>query len=178
MTDLIRREDALAAAPHCSMCDWDKSISALPAVTVGADAVLEAAHKYLLEQYGASPLAHPTDRARILAALEPVAAPRRYMGQIMAECDCSRQGECEAAQKCLAVAAPITVSDAGGVTYGLPALQSGEVPASSAPTPDPAAIREAALREVLDILESYGAAGEAIADEVAALIPKGTADDR
>ena len=42
---------------------------------------------------------------------------------------------------------------------------------------DPAAIREAALRDVLDILESHGAAGEAIADEVLALIPtKGAAE--
>jgi hypothetical protein len=29
-------------------------------------------------------------------------APRRYMGQIMAECDCQREGECLSAERCLA----------------------------------------------------------------------------
>ena len=56
-------------------------------------------------------------KARILAALEPVAAPRRYMGQIMAECDCSRQGECEAAQKCLAAPDPAAIREAWEKAY-------------------------------------------------------------
>lgn len=29
-------------------------------------------------------------------------APRRYMGQIMAECDCPREAECQAAGRCIA----------------------------------------------------------------------------
>lgn len=72
MTDLIRKSDALAAAK--GFIGAETVIAALPAVTVGADAVLDAAHRYLLEQYGASPLAHPIDRARILAALEEALA--------------------------------------------------------------------------------------------------------
>jgi len=40
--------------------------------------------------------------ARILAALDLTPAPRRYMGQIMAECDCPREAECQAAGRCIA----------------------------------------------------------------------------
>jgi len=40
--------------------------------------------------------------ARILAALDLRPAPRRYMGQIMAECDCPREAECQAAGRCIA----------------------------------------------------------------------------
>jgi hypothetical protein len=32
--------------------------------------VLDAAHDYLVEQYGSSPLKHPIDRARIMAAID------------------------------------------------------------------------------------------------------------
>ena len=53
--------------------EWNRR--ALPARGVGADAVLDAAHAYLVQQYGHSALAHPIDRARILAALEPALAP-------------------------------------------------------------------------------------------------------
>ena len=55
------RAEAIAA--------WNRR--AIPARGVGADAVLDAAHAYLVQQYGHSALAHPIDRARILAALEP-----------------------------------------------------------------------------------------------------------
>lgn len=74
MTDkLIRLRDALAIVEeYVGLYD---AIADLPAVTVGVDAVLDAAHEYLTQQYGASPLCHPIDRARIFAALEPVAAP-------------------------------------------------------------------------------------------------------
>ena len=80
--ELIRRDDVLKWA-----CDSDLDLAARkadcqchphpPRRDGRADAVLDAAHKYLLEQYGASPLAHPIDRARILAALEPVDAGQK-----------------------------------------------------------------------------------------------------
>lgn len=40
-----------------------------PAPTVKPEDVLDAAHDYLIANYGSSPLAHPVDRARILSAL-------------------------------------------------------------------------------------------------------------
>jgi hypothetical protein len=36
----------------------------------------------------------------------PIEGERRYMGQIMAECDCSREAACEEAQRCLASTGP------------------------------------------------------------------------
>lgn len=39
---------------------------------------------------------------RILAEIKGV-KPRRYMGQIMAECDCQREAECLAAEQCAAM---------------------------------------------------------------------------
>ncbi len=39
---------------------------------------------------------------RILAEIKGV-KPRRYMGQIMAECDCQREAECLAAEQCAAL---------------------------------------------------------------------------
>ena len=73
--DLIRRGDIgprLAEAGFGGEFLQD-AITALPARGVEVDAVLDAAHSYLMEQYGSSPLGHPADRARIRAALEPAA---------------------------------------------------------------------------------------------------------
>lgn len=39
--------------------------------------------------------------SNMIAGFDPPMS-RPYMGQIMAECDCSRMAECEAAQRCLA----------------------------------------------------------------------------
>ncbi len=47
---------------------------------------------------------HESDAAAILALLPATNEKRltRYMGQIMAECDCPRQDECQNAERCLA----------------------------------------------------------------------------
>lgn len=37
-----------------------------------------------------------------VARLDLMPAPLRYMGQIMAECDCPREAECQAAGRCIA----------------------------------------------------------------------------
>lgn len=72
MTDMIRKSDALAVVLlGGSPVGMSNRIAALPAVTApqGVDAILDAAHDYLVQQYGYSPLKHPVDRARIMAAL-------------------------------------------------------------------------------------------------------------
>lgn len=148
--DLIRRGDAMAAV-RTSDFRWEAeaAIAALPAVTVGVpEAVIHrSVLDWIRDDTGAAiKMTITPDQAnaltgRILAALEPVAAPRRYMGQIMAECDCSRQSECEAAQRCLAAPDP-------GHHVNEP--PKSEHDAGNVLTPDPAAIREAALREAAE----------------------------
>ena len=78
---LIDKAEALASIEKAlnnatgDLYDAYAAIAALPARGEhGVDAVLDAAHDYLMEQYGYSPLKHPTDRALILAALSPTDA--------------------------------------------------------------------------------------------------------
>ena len=113
------------------------AIAALPAVTVG----VPVAHAYIVEgeceqiEWGAEYCLPDDPALTMLYALDITPAPvtrRIYMGQIMAECDCPRSEECEAAQRCLA-----------------------ETPAPA--QPDPAAIREAAelIARVQRIIEDW-----------------------
>lgn len=70
--DCLTVEKAKAAA----QADYEARIlAALEAPDAGVvaelvEATLDAAHAYLVEQYGSSPLAHPVDRSRVLAKLE------------------------------------------------------------------------------------------------------------
>ena len=89
---------------------------------------------------------------------------RIYMGQIMAECDCPRQEACEVAQKCLAEKPqPITPEEVfmEAVWDALKADTSdlGKQARILAAFRD-AAIREAALRNVIEILEEEGWVGD------------------
>lgn len=106
--DLIRRGDALEA-----VAGWEipsTAIAALPAVTVGVPeaTVYRAVLDWIRDDAGAAvKMGMTPDRAnaltaRIMAALGVTPAPRRYMGQIMAECDCPREAECQAAGRCIA----------------------------------------------------------------------------
>lgn len=109
--------------------DMLKAIAALPAVTVGvkplvweagerdqrrADSILGEfcvmffggrwfyqgePRKGMLDAQAA---AQADYEARILAALGVTPTPLRYMGQIMAECDCQREAECQAAGRRIA----------------------------------------------------------------------------
>ena len=128
--DLIRRGDALAIVVRdrvptnrtgsefrvVSTQDMLKAIAALPAVTVGVRPLvwepltLKGLHAFC-PLFGVVHYADDADdaakqdaarAARILAALDLTPAPRRYMGQIMAECDCPREDECQAAGRCIA----------------------------------------------------------------------------
>lgn len=165
--DLIRRGDALAEIRRIfnGYPNWvTDAIAALPpakqddlasgkAVTVSAADLLKDVPRYNgWNDYNPSKIMYEAD---VLAALEHVAAPdpalRPTMTDMMVDPD---------------------MLDAF--------MEANPLPPDPAPT-DPAAIREAALRElreVMDILESHGAAGEAIADEIAAPIQKGDTDDR
>lgn len=118
--DLIRRGDAL----ECFMGydrtgDIKDAIAALPAVTVGVTTEDIDALAYRFWSIHPKDIPEPigmpegykggrrawffaTEIRRILAALDLTPAPLRYMGQIMAECDCPREAECQAAGRCIA----------------------------------------------------------------------------
>lgn len=94
--DLIRRGDALECFMGLDRIgDIMDAITALPAVTVGMPCTWPSCgHTANGQCQGMG--------VRILAALTTTPAPRRYMGQIMAECDCPREAECQAAGRCIA----------------------------------------------------------------------------
>lgn len=104
--DLIRRGDALEA-----VAGWEipsTAIAALPAVTVGVKPCGGCGNDDPLKRcigcfhdFG-TPDSAWVHRYAPLAALDLTPAPRRYMGQIMAECDCPREAECQAAGRCIA----------------------------------------------------------------------------
>jgi hypothetical protein len=119
--DLIRRGDALYA-----IAGWEipsTAIAALPAVTVGVTTEDIDALAYRFWSIHPKDIPEPigmpegykggrrawffaAEIRRILAALDLTPAPRRYMGQIMAECDCPREAECQAAGRCIAEGCP------------------------------------------------------------------------
>lgn len=98
--DLIRRGDVSKAVQYHVTDDDDRNtlshaIAALPAVTVGVPCTWPSCgHTAKGQCQGIG--------VRILAALDLTPAPLRYMGQIMAECDCPREAECQAAGRCIA----------------------------------------------------------------------------
>ena len=128
--DLIRRGDALAALQAAyddsgfepDLADADARIAALPAVTPAPDAAaireaaeklaafLDAKHQSYMAAKGRNPADYVSgysiarDKAAAILALIPKGGNGRrvYMGQIMAECDCPREAECQAAGRCIA----------------------------------------------------------------------------
>ena len=102
--DLIRRGDVLREIAGEGLHILDAAIRAIPARGVGVKQIRRIVEDESLEWAGLREgVLFQRVPDKIDAALTPTdTAPRRYMGQIMAECDCPRQVECEAAQKCLA----------------------------------------------------------------------------
>jgi hypothetical protein len=107
--DLIRRGDALKIALAYASGEGaalaEHAIRAIPAADAVADALREAAEMIDKRHRGDLPDHIKSEDGNAIRAMIKEDAPRRYMGQIVAECDCSRRQECEAAQKCLADAA-------------------------------------------------------------------------
>lgn len=107
--DMIRRGDALkialayASGEGAALAEY--AIRAIRAADAVADALREAAEMIDKRHRGDLPDHIKSEDGNAIRALIKEDAPRRYMGQIVAECDCSRRQECEAAQKCLADAA-------------------------------------------------------------------------
>ena len=64
----------LAVAKAAAQADYEARILAAlepaPDVAELVETTLDAAHAYLVEQYGSSPLSHPIDRSRILAKIK------------------------------------------------------------------------------------------------------------